>query len=76
MPRHLHLLGPDAPPLAGPVIAAEAGAPDAVVTVALLDGAAVPALPPGVSVVGIAPGEAGYAALLDLIFASDHVTAW
>lgn len=76
MPRHLHVVGPDAPPLAAQVIAAEAGEPGAAVTVALLDGAAAPALPGGVSVVGVVPGEAGYAALLDLIFASDHVTAW
>jgi hypothetical protein len=77
MPRHLHLVGPDAHvPLAVPVIAAEAGAPDALVTVALLEGAVAPALPPGVSVVSIEPGAPGHAALLELIFASDRVTAW
>jgi hypothetical protein len=76
MPRHLHLVGPDAPPVAAPVIAAEAGAPDARVTVALLEGAVPPELPPGVSVVSIEPGGPGYAALLELIFASDRVTAW
>jgi hypothetical protein len=76
MPSHLHLVGPDAPPLAAPVIAAEAQGPGASVTVALLDGAAAPDLPPGVSVVTIAPGAPGYAALLELIFASDRVTAW
>lgn len=76
MPRHLHLVGPDAPPLAGPIIAAEAGAPGATVTVALLHGAAAPVLPPAVSVVSIEPGAPGYAALLELIFANDQVTAW
>jgi len=77
MSRHLHLVGPDAHvPLAVPVIAAEAGAPDVLVTVALLEGAVAPGLPPSVSVVSIAPGAPGYAALLELIFASDRVTAW
>ena len=76
MPRHLHLVGPDAAPLAGPVIAAEAREPDTLVTVALLDGADGPELPPGVSVVSVEPGEVGYEALLDMIFASDQVTSW
>ena len=76
MPRHLHLVAPDAPALAAPVIAADADAPDASVTVALLDGATAPVLPPNVSVVTVAPGPSGYAALLELIFASDRVTAW
>src|SRR5262249_52928708 len=76
MPRHLHLVGPDAAALAAPVIAAEASAPDASVTVALLDGATAPDLPAGVSVVTVAPGPSGYASLLELIFASDRVTAW
>jgi len=76
MSRHLHLIGPDAAPLAGPVIAAEAQAADASVTVALLDGAAAPDLPPGVSIVSVEPGASGYSALLELIFASDRVTSW
>lgn len=76
MPRLLHLVGPDAPPLAGPVIAAEAEAPEATVTVALLSGAVAPALPAGVEVIAVAPDADGYAALLELIFASDRVTAW
>jgi len=76
MPRHLHLVGPDAPSLAAPVIAAEAEAPDTAVTVALLAGAAAPALPAGVEIIAVAPGASGYAALLELIFASDRVTAW
>jgi len=76
MPRHLHLVGPDASPLAASVIGAEAGHEGATVTVALLDGASPPALPPGVSIVAVDPDAPGYAALLDLIFESDRVTAW
>ena len=76
MPRHLHLVGPDAPSLAAPVIAAEAREPDTLVTVALLDGAPAPAVPPGVSVVVVESDDSGYDALLEMIFANDQVTAW
>jgi hypothetical protein len=76
MARHLHLVSPDAPSLTGPVIAAEAQAADTIVTIALLDGAPAPAVPPEVSVVVVEGGDAGYAVLLEMIFASDQVTAW
>lgn len=72
----LHLVKADAGALAAPVITANAAEPGARVTVVLLDGAAVPALPPSVTVRRLAPGELDYPGLLDLIFAHDHVVTW
>jgi len=74
MPSHLHLLKPDAPPLAAAVIEADARAPGAVVTVVLLDRAVAPALPPGVRV--LTQEALGSAGLLDLIFESDRIVTW
>ncbi len=45
------------------------------VTVALLHSVAGPALPAGVRVLRV-PGDLAYDGLLELIFASDHVTTW
>jgi hypothetical protein len=73
MARYLHLVGPDAGALAGPVIAhPENGAE---VTVVLLDGGAPPALPAGARLLRLGDGL-DYSGLLDLIFESDHVIAW
>jgi hypothetical protein len=44
--------------------------------VVLLDGGAAPALPEGVAVRRLAPGDLDYAGLLDLVFAHDHVITW
>lgn len=45
------------------------------VTVALLHGAPAPAVPAGPRVLRV-PDDVSYDALLDLIFASDHVVTW
>jgi hypothetical protein len=45
------------------------------VHVALLHGAPAPRVPPGARVVRV-PDDLSYDALLDLIFASDHVVTW
>ena len=74
--RHLHLLKPDAGPLAGPVIASDAGSGDVAVTVVLLDGAAAPALPAAARVLTLGANGLDHAALLNLIFESDRVTVW
>jgi hypothetical protein len=71
-----HLVTADSGELAGPVIATNLKEPDARVTVVLLDGAAAPPLPAGVTVRRLAPGDLDYAGLLDLIFAHDHVITW
>ena len=76
MASFLHLLKADSGALAGPVIERNRLEPGARVTVVLLDGAAAPALPAGVTVRRLAPGDLDYAALLDLIFESDHVITW
>jgi hypothetical protein len=76
MPSLLHLVSADAGPLAAPVIERTAGEPDTAVTVVLLDGAGAPTLPPTVRVLRLGSGGLDYAALLDLIFASDRVIAW
>lgn len=69
----LHLLKGD-PDLTLAAIAAQLAAGDRV-TVTLLPGAPVPELPPGVQVRRV-PDDLSYDQLLDLIFASDQVTAW
>ena len=72
----LHLLKPDSPALARPVIEAMRGEGNAPVTVVLLPGAVAPTLPPGVTVRYLAPGDLDYAGLLDLIFEADRVIGW
>jgi hypothetical protein len=76
MATFLHLLTPDAPSLALPVIEQNRREPDARITVVLLAGAAPPALPADVAVRRMAEGDLDYSSLLDLIFAADHVIAW
>jgi len=74
MASFLHLVKPDSPPLARTVIEQQIRQPGARVTVVLLDGAAA-FLPVGAEVKRLGPGF-DYNALLDLIFASDHVVTW
>ena len=76
MPGVLHLLKPDSASLAVPVIHAMRGEANASVTVVLLPGAVPPALPPGITVRRLAPGDLDYAGLLDLIFEADRVIGW
>lgn len=76
MAAFLHLLKGDSATLAGPVIASNLREADARVTVVLLEGITAPALPAGVTVRRLAPGDLDYAGLLDLIFAHDHVVTW
>ena len=75
MATFLHLMKRDSAELAGPVIESNLGEADARVTVVLLDGAVAPPLPAGVAVRRL-PGDLDYAALLDLVFAHDHVITW
>ena len=76
MATFLHLLKGDSTALAAHVIATTCREPGAEVTVILLDGAALPALPPAVRVRRLADGDLDHSGLLDLIFASDHVITW
>lgn len=76
MPGVLHLLKPDSPPLAAPVIEAMRSEAHGLVTIVLLPGAAARALPPGVTVRRLAAGDLDYAGLLDLIFEADRVIGW
>ena len=76
MATFLHLVKRDSAALAAAVIGSNLRAADARVTVVLLDGAAAPALPPGVALRRLAPGDLDYAGLLDLIFAHEHVITW
>ena len=76
MAAFLHLVKGDSATLAGAVIEANLREAGARVTVVLFDGAGAPALPVGVAVRRLAPGDLDYAGLLDLIFAHDHVLAW
>ena len=77
MATFLHLVKADSASLAASVIEITARAPDAEVTVVLLDGGVAPAaLPPTVGVRRLAADDLDYSALLDLIFASDHVITW
>jgi len=73
MPRFLHLLKRDSPPLAAAVVAQNRREPGAEVTVVLLDG--MLEAPGGVEAkrLGI---DLDYNQLLDLIFESDHVVTW
>ena len=74
MARALHLLKGDHAAEAIAVIAPQVAAGDQV-TVALLAGAALPALPAGVEVHRV-PEDASYERLLELIFAADSVVTW
>lgn len=76
MPRHLHLLRSDSAGVAGPAIEAGAARPDTEITVVLLDDAPPPHLPAAARVLTLGAGGLDYAALLDLIFQSDHVVSW
>ena len=76
MATFLHLVKGDSAALAGAVIESNVREADARVTVVLLDGGAAPALPEGVAVRRLAPGDLDYAGLLDLVFAHDHVVTW
>ena len=70
----LHVLTPDAPPLALPVIARQTEAGDQV-TVVLVQGAAPAPLPERVAVRRV-PDDLSYRQLLDLVFAADQVMSW
>ena len=72
----LHLLKRDSPPLAVPIIDAMRRETASPVTVVLLAGAQAPALPAGVTVRRLAPGDLDYSSLLDLIFEADRVITW
>jgi hypothetical protein len=74
MPRVLHLFKGDHAAEAVAVIGPQRAARDEV-TVALLAGAPLPALPDGVTVRRV-PEEMSYADLLELIFAADQVVSW
>jgi hypothetical protein len=76
MPTHLHLLKADSTPLAASVIAEVSGRPHANVTVVVLDDSTAPSLPAAVRLLRLGEDGLDYAALLDLIFAADHVAAW
>ena len=70
----LHLIKNGDTRLARAVIDQNLGAGDRV-TVALLPGAAAPALPAGVAVHRV-PDDFSYERLLELIFEADQVIAW
>jgi hypothetical protein len=74
MARVLHLLKGDDPALARATVEAQVAAGDQV-TVAVLHGAAPPALPPAVRVQRV-PDELSYDALLRAIFEADQVVTW
>ena len=76
MASFLHLVKADSAPLAASAIAASSREPGAMVTVVLLDGAALPELPAAVQVRRLGAGDLDYADLVDLIFAHDHVVSW
>jgi hypothetical protein len=75
MPRFLHLLKVDSPPLAAAVAARNLVEPGGDVTVVLLAGTDGPSVPPGVAVKRLGV-DLDYGQLLDLIFESDHVVTW
>ncbi|HEU5323696.1 MAG TPA: hypothetical protein VFX28_23030 [Methylomirabilota bacterium] len=74
MARVLHVLKGGDAGLAVATIERQRAAGDEV-TVALLGAAPAPPLPPGVALRRV-PGEASWAELLQLVFASDHVVTW
>lgn len=69
----LHLVGPNDPRAALPIIAGQLAAGDAV-TVAVV-GPSAPPLPPGLTVHRV-PGELSWEQLLDLIFTADQTFSW
>jgi hypothetical protein len=73
---YLHLLRADSSPVALPLIAEQAGQEPGGVVVVQTDDAPAPALPAGVALHRLGHGDLDHDALLDLIFASDHVIAW
>ena len=73
MARFLHLLKHDSPVMAGAVMEENRREAGAEVTVVLLDDATPP--PPHVTIRRLG-ADLDYPALLELIFASDHVVAW
>jgi len=75
MAKFLHLLRTDSAAVAAPVIEGHRQAPGSEVTVVLLDSATLSRLPPGVALRRLG-ADLDYAALLDLIFQSDHVISW
>jgi hypothetical protein len=74
MGRVLHVLKGAEPTLALATIHGQAAGGDEV-TVALLQGAPLPALPPAVRAVRV-PDDASWAQLLELIFDADQVVTW
>ena len=76
MARRLHLVKADAPPHAGAIIAESLREPGAEVTVVLLDGSAPPPGLPAEVPVRRLGRDLDPDALLDLIFAADHVVTW
>jgi hypothetical protein len=73
---YLHLVRSARASTAWPAIAAQAARDTSPLTVVLLDDTGPPALPPGVAVRRLAPGDLDHAELLDLVFAADHVITW
>lgn len=74
MARSLHVLKDGDPALALATIERQVAAGDAV-TVALLPGAAPPALPVAVAVHRV-PGEWSYERLLEAVFEADQLAFW
>jgi len=73
MARFLHLLKRDSPVMAGAVVEENRREAGAEVTVVLLDDATPP--PAHVTIRRLG-ADLDYPALLELIFASDHVVSW
>jgi hypothetical protein len=74
MARALHVWKGGDPGLAVATVERQLAAGDAV-TVVVLDGAPVPALPAGVAVHRV-PGEWSYDRLLEAVFEADQVVTW
>jgi hypothetical protein len=70
----LHLVGPNDPGAALPIMAGQLAAGDAV-TVAVVGPATPSPLPPGLTVHRV-PAELSWAQLLDLIFTADQTFSW
>ena len=73
MARFLHLLKRDSPVMAGAVVEENRREAGAEVTVVLLDDATPP--PAHVTIRRLG-ADLDYPALLELIFASDHIVSW
>lgn len=76
MARFLHVLKSDSHSLAVPVIEAMRLDPGSTVAVVLLGDGPAPALPPGLSVRRLGPGDLDYSGFLELLFQADHVVSW